>query len=218
MSKSKHSRKRTWHTAGSFIENAVTDNIVLTQALGLCPIIAAGVSLKNGVVLTVCTAAIMLPINILIALADNRIPKWLRPVLYTVLASLLLVAAAYLMESRISPELYAKLYLFIPLMAVNMLYTHQTGMRSASVPIPDVIVESLGSTVGFGIVICLISSLREMAISGSLWGKPLGYTVTLPEAATPFTAFILLGFLSALLQWCRRRITDYFRRKEEETV
>ena len=76
--------------------------------------------------------------------------------------------------------------------------------------------DALGSTVGFGVVICLISALREMAISNTLWDIPLHFTVDLPEAASPFSAFILLGFLSALLQWSRQRVSAYFRKKEEE--
>ena len=60
--------------------------------------------------------------------------------------------------------------------------------------------------------------LREMAISNTLWDIPLHFTVDLPEAASPFSAFILLGFLSALLQWSRQRVSAYFRKKEEETT
>ena len=42
-----------------FANTILHDNLVLVQALGLCPIIAAGVSLPNAVVLTVCTMLIL---------------------------------------------------------------------------------------------------------------------------------------------------------------
>ena len=215
MSKPKKAHRQAWQAVGDFVENAVTNNIVLFQGMGLCPVIAAGVSLKNGVVLTVCTAVVMLPLSMLLSLLGNRLPKWLRPVAYVLLASLLLVGAAYLLETRISPELYAKLYLFIPLMAVNLLYTRSMDFVVRA-PILETTMDALGSTVGFGVVICLISALREMAISNTLWDIPLHFTVDLPEAASPFSAFILLGFLSALLQWSRPRVSAYFRKKEEE--
>ena len=216
MNSPKHSaRRHFWEETGSFVENAITNNIVLAQGIGLCPIIAAGVTLKNGVALTVCTAIVMLPLSLLIPLFGNRIPKWLRPALYVVLASLLLVGAAFGLQRYISSELYARLYLYIPLLAVNMLYYRNTGIIGAS-SVLNTIVDSLGSTVGFGLVICLISALREMAISDTLWDVPLGYTVDLPEAASPFAAFILLGFLAATLQWTRQRISAYFRKKEEQ--
>lgn len=215
MSQKGSFRRHLWRAAADFTENAVTNNIVLAQAIGLCPIIAAGVSLKNGVVLTVCTALVMLPLSFVMSLVGPRLPKWLRPAVYVVAASLLLVGAAYVLETRVSPELYAKLYLFIPLMAVNLLYTRNMDFV-VRVSVVEAVMDAPGSVIGFGAVICLISSLREMAISNTLWDIPLHFRVDLPEAAAPFSAFILLGFLAALLQWSRQRIHQYFHKKEEE--
>ncbi len=215
MSKRTSFRRHFWLAADSFVETAVTKNLVLTQAIGICPIIAAGVTLKNGVALTVCTAAVLLPLSLLMPLVGNRLPKWLRPVLYVLLAAAALTGASYLLETRISPELYAQLYAFIPLIAVNMLRAHNSTMNHTMHPL-ETIIEALGSTVGFGVVICFISALREVAISSTLWGKPVGSGYTLPETAAPFAAFIMLGFMSAMLQWTRHRIAAYFHRKEAE--
>ena len=215
MSKKKNPRREFWRTTHLFVENAVTNNIVLIQALGLCPIIAAGTTLQNGVALTVCTAVVLIPLSLFIALAGNWLPKWLRPAIYVLLASLLLVGTAYLMDRYVSTQLFAELHLFIPLMAVNMLYTRSVGFSSIVNPVATV-VDALGSTVGFGAVICIISALREMAIRGTIWGISLNTTVTLPEVAAPFAAFILLGFMSAFLQLCRQRVSALFHRKEAD--
>ena len=215
MSKKKTVQRHFWRAADSFIETAVTKNLVLTQAIGMCPIIAAGVTLKNGVALTVCTAVILLPLSLLMPLIGNRLPKWLRPVLYVLLAALALVGVSYLLETRISPELYAQFYVFIPLIAVNMLHAHSSSMTHTMHPL-ETLMEALGSTVGFGAVICLISAMREIISFDTLWGQPFGNNYTLPEAAAPFAAFIMLGFLSALLQWTRHHISAYFRKKEAE--
>ncbi len=211
----KQTHRRLWRHLQLFVENAVTNNIVLIQALGLCPIIAAGDTLQKGVALTACTAVVLIPLSLFIALAGNWLPKWLRPVIYVLLASLLLVGAAYVMETYISAELFAKLHLFIPLMAVNMLYTRSVGFSSIVNPVATV-VDALGSTVGFGAVICAVSALREMAVYGSLWGISLGWERTLSATSAPFAAYLLLGFLAALLQWSRQRISAFFRRKEED--
>lgn len=209
------SRRRMWRHTQLFVENAVTNNIVLIQALGLCPIIAAGNTLQNGVALTVCTAVVLIPLSLFIALAGNWLPKWLRPAVYVLLASLLLVGTAYVMKQYVSSELFAKLHLFIPLMAVNMLYTRSVGFSSIVNPIATV-VDALGSTVGFGLVICIISALREMAVQGSLWGVSLGWETTLSTTSAPFAAYLLLGFMAALLQFTRQRISAFFHRKEED--
>lgn len=215
MMKQPHARRLFWQTAGDLVENAITHNVVLAQALGLTPIIAAGVTLQNGVMLTVCTAVVMLPLSIVLSLIGNRMQKWLRPAVYAVLASLLLVATSYVLNTWISPELYAKLYLFIPLIAVNMMYSRSIGFASTIQPL-ETIIDAVGSTLGFGLVICSISALREVVGAGTIWGVPLNTELILPEAATPFAAFIVLGFMSALLQWTRQSISAYFSKKEAE--
>lgn len=208
-------RRVFWQTAGDLVENAITHNVVLAQALGLTPIIAAGVTLKNGVMLTICTAVVMIPLSIVLSLIGNRMAKWLRPAMYAVLASLLLVATSYILNTWISPELYAQLYLYIPLIAVNMMYSRSVGFASTIQPL-ETILDAVGSTLGFGLVICIISAIREFAIAGTIWGIPLNTELVLPEAAAPFAAFIVLGFMSALLQWSRQSISNYFNKKEAE--
>ncbi len=217
MSKSSNFRRSFWQTAHIFVENAVSHNFVLIQGLGLCPILAAGVTLRQGVVLAVCAAIIQLSLAFIMGLFGKYLSKWQRPALYVLVASLLMVGTAYVMELFISPELYARLYLFIPLMAVNMLYSRTAGMATVIHPLA-IFADGLGSALGFGLVICLISALREIAVAGTLWGIPLGLSATLPEAAAPFAAFILLGFLSAFLQWVRQRISAYFHKQEEENA
>ncbi len=217
MSKHKPIKRHFWQTANSFVETAVTRNIVLTQAMGLCPIIAAGTTLQNGVALTAFTAAVLLPLGLIMPLFGSKLPKWLRPVLYVLLATLLLVGTAYLLETRISPELYARLYIFIPLVAVNMLHAHSNGLTRV-MSVGETIIDALGTTLGFGVVVCLISVLREITAFGTLWNIPLGIQWKLPQLAAPCMAFILLGLMSALLQWSRQRIAAYFAKKEAEHV
>ena len=215
MKPKKNIRREFWHTTHLLVENAVTNNIVLIQALGLCPIIGAGTTLQQGVVLAVCTAAVMIPLSLFIAVIGSRMPKWLRPAAYVVLASLILVGCSFLLDRYISTELFAKLHHFIPLIAVNMLYARTTGFSSIVHP-GATIMDAVGSTLGFGIVICGISALREWMAYGTLWNVPVADTPLMPQAAAPFVAFILLAFMAASLQWTRQRISAFFRRKEED--
>ena len=215
MSKRQKVKRQFWRTTNLLVENAVTNNIVLIQALGLCPIIGAATTLQSGVVMSICTAAVLLPLSLLMAFLGSYLPKWLRPAVYVLLASLLLVGTSSLLTHYISGELFAKLHHFIPLIAVNMLYARTVGFSSIAHPV-STIVDALGSTLGFGIVICGVSALREVLAFGTLWDKPVEISWSLPHADTPFVAFILLGLLAAGLQWSRLRISAFFRRKEDD--
>ena len=215
MTTKKNPRREFWRTTRLFVDNAVVNNIVLIQALGLCPIIAAGTTLQNGVTLTACTAAVMIPLSLFMAFLGGRMPKWLRPAIYVALAALLLVGASYVLEQYISATLFANLHHFIPLIAVNMLYARTVGFSSIVHPVATVM-DAVGSTVGFGLVTCAISALREVLAYGTLWNVPVDTAIRIPQMATPFTAFILLGLMAATLQWTRQRISAFFHRKEED--
>ena len=181
----------------------LSQNIVLVQAIGLCPIIAIGVNLKYGVALAVCTALVLLPSSLFMSLLGDRLPAWSRAPLYTVGAAAILLGAAVVIDRFISPELYAALYLFLPLMAVNTLVSYRAGGFSVSHEPVVALTAALASSLGFGLVICIVSALREIASSGSLWGIPLHIDLRLPEAALPYAAFIMLGFMAAFLQWLK---------------
>ena len=216
MSK-KSSTHQFWKLTGIFFETFLSKNIVLVQAIGICPIIAVGTTLKYGVALTLCTMAVLLPTSLFMSVYGDRLPALLRPPIYTLGASLLLVGVAYLVEHAISTELYAALYLFLPLMAVNTIFTYRAGGFSVSNRPAAALVDALGSSFGFGLVVCLVSALRELATSGTLWDVPMGFDLRLPEAAQPFAAFIMLGFMAAFLQWIKAGVSHFFQRKEEES-
>lgn len=189
-------------------------NVVLVQAMGLCPILAIGYDLKYGVVLAVCTALVLVPSTLLLSLFGDKLPLWLRPPFYAVFTTVLLLAAAFVLHQYISLDIYAALYLFLPLMAVNSLFT----MRSADVQTARahplwLLADSLGAALGFGLVLCVASALREIAIFGTLWDIPLGISTHFPEAQHPFIGYVLLGFMAAALQWMRQWLRRLSARK-----
>lgn len=201
----------------SILWNAfLPQNVVLIQALGLCPILAIGFNLQYGVALSVCTVVTLVLADLLFALLSKHIATRLKPVVYVLLSSALLFGAAVVLRGVISAEIYAHLYLFLPLMAVNTLYTYRSAIAPTAprVSLAVTLADSLGCALGFSFVLCVASALREMAIYGTLWNVPLGYEVRFPEAEHPFIGFILLGFMAATLQWCKK----LSHRKDSEEV
>lgn len=194
-----------------FWDAFLPQNVVLVQAMGLCPILAIGYDLKYGVALAVCTALVLVPANLLLSLFGEKLPLWLRPPIYAVFTTLLLLVAAFVLHQYVSLDIYAALYLFLPLMAVNSLFTMSTAsVRSARVHPLLSLADSLGAALGFALVLCVASGLREIAIFGTIWDISLGISTHFPEAQHPFIGYVLLGFMAAALQWmrqCLRRLS-----------
>ena len=180
-------------------------NEVLVQAMGLCPILAIGYDIKYGVALAVCTALVMIPANVLLSLFGEKFPLWLRPPVHAICTALLLLLAAFILHQYISLDIYASLYLFLPLMAVNSLFTMRaSGIQTERVHPLVSLMDSLGASLGFALVLCVASALREIAIFGTIWDIPLGIKTHFPEAQHPFIGYVLLGFMAAALQWLRQ--------------
>jgi len=192
-----------------FFDTFLGRNIVLVKMIGLCPIILAAVNLKYAVTLTVCAALSLLPTALLMSLVGDKLKPAFRAPLYTILASLILVGAAWIVRDFIKPELYAALYLYLPLMAVNTLITYRAGGFAVSARPPEALADALGSTMGFGVAICLIAALRELLAFGTLWEIPLLAEPPLPGAASPFAAFLMLGMLAALLQFIKEMLRRF---------
>ena len=203
----------------AFWDALLPENAVLVQAMGLCPILAVGYDLKYGVALAVCTAVVLLPANLLIALFGKRVPQWLRPPLYAVLTTILLLITALVLRQGVSADVYAALYLFLPLMAVNSLFTVRAASKqSAAVHPLHSLAESLGTALGFGLVLCIACALREAAIFGTIWDIPLGFAARFPEAQHPFIGYVLLGFMAAALQGARKLWYRLKAGKEDEPI
>lgn len=187
----------------AFWDAFLPNNVVLMQAAGICPILAVGTDLRYGVALSVCTAATLIPVSLCLTLLGKRIPSFLRAMTYVLLSSVFLLGAAAILRQYVSAEVYAHLYVFLPLMAVNTLFTYRAGFVSHPAL---AMADAFGSACGFALVLCIASALREMAIAGTLFGVDLGYAARFPEAAHPFIGFVLLGFMSAGLRYLRRLI------------
>lgn len=192
-----------------FFDTFLGRNIVLVKMIGLCPIIVAAVNLKYAVTLTVCAALSLLPTALLMSLMGEKLKPAFRAPIYTLLASLILVGAAYMVNTYIAPELYAALYLFLPLMAVNTLITYRAGGFAVAARPPEALADALGSTMGFGVTICFIAAVRELLAFGTLWEVPLLAAPPLPAATSPFVAFFMLGALGALLQFIKEMLRRF---------
>ncbi|MBP5303635.1 MAG: YwiC-like family protein [Clostridia bacterium] len=186
-----------------FLSMFLHDNLVLVQAIGLCPIIAGGTTLKRAVALTVCTFLALVPTSFLMSLIGKRLPRDFHPPLYALLSMGALFGIAYLLNTYVSTELYASLYLFLPLLAINTLLAYHNDSRPPHLGLD--ILESFATTLGFGVVICVVGAIREVVALNSIWNIPLSLQIDFPEITVSFSAFILVGLMAACLQWIKNK-------------
>ena len=180
---------------------ALVNNFVLVQFLGLCPFLGAsrrldgalGMALATGLVLTLASGLSYLVERYLLLPFD---------VLYLRLIAFILVigAAVQLTElalRRLSPVLHRILGLYIPLIASNCAVLGVALLNSIEQrSLLAALFYGAGAALGFGIVLTLLSGLRER-IDGADVPLPFrGPAIALVTAGIMSMAFLgFSGFL-----------------------
>ena len=70
--------------------------------------------------------------------------------------------------------------------------------------------------LGFLWAILLVGGLRELLGKGTLFGHPAQDAFTVPAAMMPFSGFILVGFLAAVVRRLKTRIENPPARRWED--
>ena len=178
------------------VRKLVCENPILISGLSLGPVVAISQSLKAGVSLSVAFAIIIVPVLVLFAVNPVKIPKSLRVILCAVLSSLFFIPAFWFAKN-IFPEVSDKVGVFLPLMVVNPIITAHSGEAVRTKHPLRSLIDGLVTTVGFSLVMIVVSAIREIFGKGSLWDKPIGTMQGNISFLLPFMGFIIVGLLAA---------------------
>lgn len=176
------------------------ENPVLVAALGLCPTLAVTNSLRNGLVMGVATAAVLIGSSLLISLLRKWIPRQVRiTVFIIVIASYVTVVdlslAAYL------PDAHKALGAFIALIVVNCIILGRQEAFASRNTVPLAFADAVGMSGGLSLALVLISAVREVLGNGTLLGFRLFGDWFEPWVIMilPPGGFLVMGALLALI-------------------
>jgi Na+-translocating ferredoxin:NAD+ oxidoreductase subunit E len=186
------------------------ENPVLVLALGLCPSLAVTTSIKNGVGMGLAATAVLIGSSSLISLLKKFIPGSVRIPIFIVIIATFVTMIDLTLQAFI-PELSKSLGLFIPLIVVNCIILGRAEAYASKNSVLGSAIDALGMGIGFTIALILISSVREFAGTGSLYGYPLfqlmgieGFKGSIMMILPP-GGFLTMGLILAFMQWNKLR-------------
>jgi electron transport complex protein RnfE len=185
-----------------FIQGILPENPVYRQLLGLCPTLAVTNGLKSALTMTVAVGAVLLCANVMISLIRGLLKPHLRIVVFTLtiatfvtIVDRVLAAFMYPMSKTLGP--------YIPLIIVNCIIICRCEVCASRQSVVAAAGDALGQSIGFGLALASIASVREILGTGALAGIPV-----LPAAwpawvimVLPPGAFMTFGLLLALVNW-----------------
>lgn len=176
---------------------AVVNNVVLSQFLGLCPLMGASRRIDTALGLGLATLTVLVTATTATHLLDQWI---LKPFSLTELRTLVfigLIATVVQTLERImkvsSPRLFEALGIYLPLITTNCAVLGVALLDSRKgTNLLDSIAFSTGSALGFTLVLVLFSGVRERIeladVPDPFKGTAIGL-VTAGIAAVAFTGF-----------------------------
>lgn len=172
------------------------NNPVIVLGMALPFVIVPTLTLKNGVMMSFIIFAATVPAALVAPLLRNRLPMLYRVMFFAVLSMLFVMGAALLLTDY--PVQLDALGIYLPLAALNSMMLDLCVMRPRQTVIAAA-VDSVMMCLGFALVACGISAVREVLSARTIWDIPFGvYPIRVVGVTMPFFGFILIGFLNAL--------------------
>jgi len=190
------------------LDPLVDNNPVVLQILGICPALAVTTSLATALTMAIALTVVVSLSNVFVSMIRDYIPSNIRIIVQmTIIASLVIIVDQALQAFAF--DLSKRLSVFVGLIITNCIVLGRAEAFAAKNPVGLSLLDGLGSGLGFGLVLILVGSIRELLGSGSLlgfqilplvteqgWYYPIGLMLLAPSA------FFIIGLLIwALRSW-----------------
>ncbi len=183
-----------------FLNGLITENPTFVLMLGMCPTLGITTAASSGIGMGLATTAVLVCSNLFISLLRNVISDKIRiPAFVVVIASF--VSIVEMLLKAFLPDLSQTLGVYIPLIVVNCIILGRAESFAFKNPPLASLADGLGMGLGFTCAITLLSCIRELLGSGTIFGVQI-----MPAAYQPMEimlkvpgGFITLGLLLVLV-------------------
>lgn len=166
---------------GAFIHNPV-----LTQIIGICPIVACCKKTTDALAMSVMLAVILLVNEVITSLFLKKVQRWVRVAIYPVL-SCVFIALVSPNILKIASDNAAGIGIYLYLLCTNALVVIRCEKFSCKVDAFSAAKDAVSFSIGYGIIAVVVGAIREMLVFGDA-----------DMGSAPFVALMILGFLAAI--------------------
>lgn len=179
---------------GSFVHNPV-----LTQIIGICPIVGAATSVTDGLALSLMLTVILVVTEVVTSLLLKKVPRWLRMCIYALIGTALTLLCDSFIY-KLTPNDGAGLGVYFYLLCINALAVIRCEKFACKTSVLNSATDGLAAGIGFGAVAVIVGAVRELLNYGTIFA-PADAVPRLSQTAMPFVALVILGFLAATHKW-----------------
>ena len=147
-------------------------NPVVVLVLGICPTLAVTSQMKPAIVMVLSVTAVLSIANVVISLLRNTIPPRIRIIVQLTVIAALVILVDQILKAYVF-EVSKKLSVFVGLIITNCIIMGRLeAFAMGNKPWPAFL-DGIGNSAGFGIILILLSFVREFFGAGTVYGYPL---------------------------------------------
>lgn len=185
------------------------NNPVTVQILGVCSALAVTVKMEPALFMTLGLTFVTAFSNLFISMLRNTIPARIRIIVQLAVVSLFVIIVDQVLKAYFY-DISQKLSVFVGLIITNCIVMGRLeAYAMANKPWPSFI-DGIGNGLGYGLILMVVSFIRELFGSGSLFGFKVFEKLNIPYVNNgvmmiPAGAAIIIG----LLIWAQRSRNGY---------
>ncbi|CAN5708526.1 NADH:ubiquinone reductase (Na(+)-transporting) subunit D [soil metagenome] len=144
-------------------------NPITVQVLGICSALAITVQMKPSIVMALSVAVVTGFSNLTISLLRNLIPNRIRIIVQLTVVATLVILVDQLLKAFVY-DVSKQLSVFVGLIITNCIVMGRLeAFAMANKPWPSFL-DGIGNGLGYGLILLLVSAVRELLGSGKLMG------------------------------------------------
>jgi Na+-transporting NADH:ubiquinone oxidoreductase subunit D len=144
-------------------------NPITVQVLGICSALAVTVQLKPSIVMALSVVVVCAFSNLVISSIRNIIPNRIRIIVQLVVVASLVILVDQVLKAFVY-DVSKQLSVFVGLIITNCIIMGRLeAFAMANKPWPSFL-DGIGNGLGYGIILVIVSAVREVFGSGKLMG------------------------------------------------
>jgi Na+-transporting NADH:ubiquinone oxidoreductase subunit D len=201
----------------TLLDPLLDNNPIALQVLGVCSALAVTTQVSTAFVMTVAVVGVMAGSSLAVSVLRKLTPGSIRIITELTIITSLVIVADQILKAYFY-EMSLRLSVFVGLIVTNCLVMGRAeAFAMHNPPLPS-FVDAVGNAMGYGLVLLLVATLRELLATGRVAGVTVLPTVAdggwyVPNAVGGLApaAFLLIGcFIWVVRSWKTAQVEEEY--------
>lgn len=201
----------------AFLSPLFATNPIALSVLGICSALAVTTKMDTALTMTIAVTAVLVCSNFAVSLIRNHIPSSIRMIVQMVIIAAMVMIVDLVLQA-FAFKLSKSLSVFVSLIITNCIIMGRAEAFAMKNPPLLSIVDGLGNGLGYGLILMIVSFLREFFGSGTIFGFEVLKTINNGGWYMPNGLMILAPsafFIIGLLIWLFKTINPKLQEGEK---